>query len=222
MTGKVARVKTSVNSKGRTATRNGTKKAALSGIAPKKASKQLDQRVRRTRDALGDALVALMREKPFKSITVQHVLDRAKVGRATFYSHFRDKDDLFLSDVEEFFNRVAEIPARNRSARRVAPVAELFAHIEHTRDFFAALVASGRLEAVMEIGQECFARGIDKHLAALDGHIPSARRRAMSQAFSGAMLALLQWWLSRAQREPAEAMDELFHQLVWHGATVRK
>ena len=46
--------------------------------------KREDARVRRTRDALGDALVALMHEKPFDSITVQDVLDRANVGRSTF------------------------------------------------------------------------------------------------------------------------------------------
>src|ERR1700752_2902073 len=54
---------------------------------------KVDARVRRTRDALGDALVELMQEKPFDSITVQDVLDRAKVGRSTFYSHYSDKDD---------------------------------------------------------------------------------------------------------------------------------
>jgi AcrR family transcriptional regulator len=44
------------------------------------SGKKTDARVRRTRDALGDALVALMQEKPFETITVQDVLDRAKVG----------------------------------------------------------------------------------------------------------------------------------------------
>src|SRR5947208_3389919 len=61
---------------------------------PAKAVKG-DPRVRRTRDALGDALVALMQEKEFASIRVQDVLDRAGVGRSTFYEHFKDKDDLF-------------------------------------------------------------------------------------------------------------------------------
>ena len=64
---------------------------------------KIDRRVRRTRDLLGDALVALMQEKPFETITVQHVLDRARIGRSTFYTHYRSKDDLFLSDLEDFF-----------------------------------------------------------------------------------------------------------------------
>ena len=67
------------------------------------ADKKTDARVRRTRDALGDALVALMQEKPFETITIQDVLDRAHVSRSTFYSHYSDKDDLLMSDADEFF-----------------------------------------------------------------------------------------------------------------------
>ena len=57
-----------------------------------------DRRILRTRDALGDAMMALLHEKSFDRITVQDVLDRAGVGRATFYAHYRDKHDLFLVD----------------------------------------------------------------------------------------------------------------------------
>jgi len=49
---------------------------------------KIDRRVRRTRDALGDALLKLMQEKAFETITVQQVLDRAGIGRTTFYAHY--------------------------------------------------------------------------------------------------------------------------------------
>src|SRR5438270_14006265 len=82
-----------------------------------------DRRVRRTRDALGDALVALMHEKSFDQITVQQVLDRAGVGRATFYAHYSDKEDLFMSDVEEFFTMASSLFKRHHvQTKRLAPV----------------------------------------------------------------------------------------------------
>src|SRR5687768_18537741 len=74
-------------------------------LAPDK--KKTDARVRRTRDTLGDALIALMQEKPFDTITVQDVLDRAHVSRSTFYTHYSDKDDLLMSDAEEFFEALS-------------------------------------------------------------------------------------------------------------------
>ncbi len=72
-------------------------------------TRKIDSRVTRSRDALGDALLALMQEQPFESITVQQILDRAEIGRSTFYSHYRDKDDLFLSDLEDFFGKISTL-----------------------------------------------------------------------------------------------------------------
>ena len=77
-----------------------------------------DRRIVRTRNALGDAMVALMLEKEFDEITVQQVLDRAGVGRATFYTHYRDKDDLFLSDVEEFLEMFSGVLKRRERPLR--------------------------------------------------------------------------------------------------------
>src|SRR5215216_5388227 len=89
------------------------------------SKKKTDARVRRTRDALGDALIDLMQEKPFHTITVQDVLDRAHVGRSTFYSHYTDKDDLLMSDVDEFYERVAMgLSEKGDKSDRVFPVNE--------------------------------------------------------------------------------------------------
>ena len=83
---------------------------------------KIDRRVRHTRDALGDALLTLMQAKPFETITVQQVLDRAGIGRSTFYAHYRDKDDLFLSDVEDFLEPMSTLLLRHHEAsNRVAP-----------------------------------------------------------------------------------------------------
>ncbi len=58
-----------------------------------------DRRVVRTRELLLDAFVSLLLERGYERMTVQDLLDRAGVGRATFYAHFRSKDDLLTSSV---------------------------------------------------------------------------------------------------------------------------
>jgi AcrR family transcriptional regulator len=128
-------------------------------VSPKTV-KKTDCRVRRTRDALGDALVALMHEKPFAEITVQHVLDRAGVSRSTFYTHYRDKDDLFLSDVEDFLELMAfHLSRQGDRSNRVAPVRELFTHVAEWREFHGVLVKAGKIRDFLELGQGYFARG---------------------------------------------------------------
>jgi AcrR family transcriptional regulator len=181
---------------------------------------KIDRRVRRTRNALGDALITLMQEKPFETIMVQQVLDRAGVGRSTFYAHYRDKDDLFLSDLEDFLELMSTLLLRQREAsNRVAPVRELFAHVAEMRQLRAALIAADKVRDFLEMGQEYFARAIEQRLAALPAShaIAPARRTAMAHAFAGALLSLMSWWVDHGTPASPEEMDHLYHQMVWSG-----
>lgn len=186
----------------------------------KELGKKEDQRVRRTRDRLGDALVEVLLEKPFDDITVQDVLDLAGVSRTTFYTHYRDKNDLFLSDAEEFFEAMAMALTRfGDKSERVAPVRELFAHVGESRPFYNALVESGRIHDVMQLGQKHFARGIEQRLNEIPRAraIPSNRRGAIAHGLAGTLFSLLTWWVQCGMALSPEEMDNLFHQLVWTG-----
>jgi AcrR family transcriptional regulator len=196
----------------------GTPKVNRSPATPK-----TDRRVRRTRDLLGDALVELMHEKPFEAITVQHVLDRAGVGRSTFYSHYSNKDDLFLSDAEEFFELMSTLLSRRGEvSNRVAPVREFFAHVAEWRAFHSALVASSKLNDVLQLAHGHFARAIERRLAELPPArgISAGQRPAAAHAFAGALLSLLSWWINHGTPASPAQMDDLYHRMVWSGISV--
>ena len=185
---------------------------------------KVDRRVQRTRNALGDAFIALIQERKFETITVQHVLDRADVGRSTFYSHYRDKNDLFLSDLEDFFELMSDsLSARGDTSNRVAPVAELFTHVAEMRPLRAALIAADKHRDVLEMGQGYFARAIERRLNKIpaSNKVPSRKRTAMAQAFAGALLALMSWWLDQSSPASPKEMDDLYHQLVWSGVATQ-
>ena len=186
--------------------------------SPKKG----DARVKRTREALGDALISLMQEKPFESITVQDVLDRAHVSRSTFYTHYSDKDDLLMSDAEEFFEAISmALSQHGDKSDRVFPVQEFFAHLSNVQPFYKALVKSGKFQENMELARGHFARGIERRLAELPraGSIPANELQAMAFTHAGALLSLLTWWLDHGMRESPAEMDQLFHRMVWNGAS---
>lgn len=61
-------------------------------------SQKADRRVQKTQQSLRNALIALILEKHYDTISVQDIIERANVGRSTFYLHFRDKEDLFRGD----------------------------------------------------------------------------------------------------------------------------
>lgn len=195
--------------------RSGTTRRHLSRIV-----RRLDPRVRRTRNALGDALIALMQERPFDAISVGDVLERAGVGRSTFYVHYRDKDDLFTSDVDDFWMVIANrLLVTDEPSDRIAPVRELFAHCAGMRGLLDAMRAAGKQHEVAELGRLHFARAVDARLARLPRttELPPLRRHALAHAAAGAIFSLLEWWLSTGEPFSAQEADDLIHRSFWHG-----
>lgn len=183
-------------------------------------TRKLDSRVKHTRDALGDALLALMQEKSFESITVQEILDRAGIGRSTFYSHYSDKDDLFLSDLEDFMELMSKLLVNApETSNRVLPVREFFHHVGEMRHMHTLLVASGKMHEFIDLGQGYFARAIERRLAALPAtcQMAASRRTAIAQCYAGAFFSLLSWWLAQAAPPSPVEMDTMFHQMFWSG-----
>ena len=185
-----------------------------------KQRRKPDRRIRRTCERLGSALVALIQERPIDDVTVQDVLDRASVGRSTFYLHFRDKDDLLLSQLEKFLETMSTaLSTRNKRSHRVVPVAELFAHIGSQKKLYRALADSGRLNDFFDLAQGYFARGIEQRLTESKrlSKLPQRELGARASALAGSILSLLRWWLGRGAKESPRAVDELFHRMVWNG-----
>lgn len=189
---------------------------------PRRSNKQRrapDLRIRRTRGRLSDALVELMQEKPIDEVTVQEVLDRARVGRSTFYLHYHDKDDLFLCVLEDGMEMWSTALSRKKEkSLRVAAVMEFFTHAASGKKIYRALVDSGRIHAFFELAQGYFARGIARRMKDMGlKNLGQSEMDARSHALAGNLLALLKWWLDRGAKESPAAIDELFHRMVWRG-----
>lgn len=183
----------------------------------KRRGEKTDARVERTKRALGAALIELMLERHFDTITVQEVLDRAGVGRATFYAHFRNKRDLFLSDYERMLDALEAHLARDpRQRARVAPVAEFFRHVGEAQTFIEALRASGQLDLVWEIGAAHFAKMIERRLKVLSPDSGTSQLETVlaSKFCAGALMEMLKWWHDRDARPTPEQMDEIYHQMA--------
>jgi len=86
-----------------------------------------DRRSQRTQQALGHALVELMTEKGYDAISIKDIIERANVGRSTFYSHYVDKDDLFVSQMDQVMDMLSHHPQERRNP--FFPSLGLFQHI---------------------------------------------------------------------------------------------
>jgi AcrR family transcriptional regulator len=201
-----------------TKSHSSTKKPAPSRPLP---ARHRDERVRRTCERLGSAFLSLILEKPIQQITVQQVLDRASVGRSTFYVHYRDKNDLLLSQLERFCEFMSTLLiVRGERSLRVVPVTEMLEHIGTQNRLLARLSESGHLGDFFDLAQGYFARGIERRLAA-SGRLPNCSKHELSaraSALAGSLLALVRWWLDHDEKLSPREVDDLYHRMVWNGA----
>ena len=63
-----------------------------------------DLRIIKTKQALHDALLTLLSQKPLEQISIAEICREAKVNRGTFYLHYEQKEGLF----EEYFQEIME------------------------------------------------------------------------------------------------------------------
>lgn len=184
-------------------------------------SKKLDRRAIRTRRSLSEALIALLRVKRWDAITVQQVIDRANVGRSTFYAHYRDKDDLLRSTFAEFLGGIGtHIRWENLGTGRVVPVLELFTHLQDEfHHFYRALVRSQKTDLLLKIGPGQMASGIEVSLTSwlADKAQPLVPIPVLSNYLASGILSMLKWWLDQNMPYSPKRMDQIFHELVMPG-----
>ncbi len=186
-----------------------------------KAEAAVDPRVRRSTRALGTALVELLHEREFDSITVQDVLDRAGVGRATFYAHYRNKEDVLYSAFENvialFHDRLDHPSA---PPGRLVPVAEFLTHIGEVDAFASRLRASGKFEEMMSLLMDSVARSIEERIAPAVGTQPAVPPRLLARMLAAAFIEMLRWWTEQRDRAAPAQMDATFHVLA--GTAMRR
>lgn len=183
-------------------------------------SQKDDRRSQRTRQALHQALFALMREKRYDAITVQDIIDQANVGRSTFYAHFVDKEDLASFSLELILGALIHNPAPGAPAGHgLIATAALFEHVRDQFPLFQMQMRGRGLELFFERGQAYWSRKIEQDLQT---HLPPGQTAAVPLAVvanyvTGAWVTLLKWWLENKMPYTPERMDEIFQQLVLPG-----
>src|SRR5579859_1975622 len=128
--------------------RYGTDRQKCSGEKEQgmKTEKQ-DRRSERTRRLLSEALTSLMLERRYVDLTVQDILDRANIGRSTFYAHYWDKDDLLASQIEQMLAALScQVETAPKDAATLLPSLGLFQHVQEYYPLFPALVRGQAVE----------------------------------------------------------------------------
>jgi len=181
-----------------------------------------DRRSQRTQQALMDALIALLAVKHYDEISINDIIDRANVGRSTFYAHYQGKDDLLKSGFERvldmLIHHISFGEAEGQDLR--LDTTQLFRHAQGHYELYRTLVWGSGFEILTKDGHAAlsakFQKSLTQHLSGKPE--PSIPLAVLSYSMAGTLLILLKWWLDNKMPYSPEYMDEIFQQLVMSSA----
>jgi len=161
---------------------------------------KIDRRIQRTRKLITDALLNLLMDKKFSEITIQEITDTANVGRATFYLHYRSKDECLMQLLTEGFDSlVAEIEKNNEEQNDFVTSIELtLAHISNNRKLYLALL-SDPLGGNILMDVRNYIKADMMPIIPVPPNFNPVLHEALATYLAGAQLDILMWWL---QEEP--------------------
>ena len=181
-----------------------------------------DRRVQRTRELLQKTLVELIDEREYDAITIQDIVDRANIGRTTFYKHYNSKDDLFMSCHEAMlssfqFERLYSHPlSREELLEKEAPPRMImaFQHLDETRARLSAVFQGKDGPMILRQIRDRSAQEIEANLHAIihkaDDNIPLD---ILAVYLAGAQLALVLWWLEKRRAHTPKDIVQALHRL---------
>lgn len=184
-------------------------------------AKKVDRRVERTRQLLEAALLALIKEKGFDAISVQDIIDRANVGRATFYAHYDNKLDLLASGFEGLEADLKRQQGDRRShignadERLFSFSHALLAHAYRHREVFPAMVSKGGGAVVQHVLRNLLLQLVrdDVKTMALQENKHPVPPEAVAQFIAGGLFGLLMWWLNGKMQLSVEDANKVFRRL---------
>ena len=183
-------------------------------------ARKMDRRVQRTRKLLRDALMSLIMEDGYDAVSIQDITEKANLGRATFYLHFKDKDELLLDVMEQFIDDFMEqVPQISEAQWRLddtKALVRLFDFASEHYDLYRILIiGSGGITAANQLRRsvaENIARFIQREIDEL-GAKPIVPTDFIANHFAGSLLATIYWWLDSDLSYTPEEMAEMFQKV---------
>lgn len=182
---------------------------------------QNDQRAIRSSEMLYDGLSSLLREKPLVEISVSELVERANVGRATFYRHFDTIEDILRMRCDQVFNGFLEYVKAYRSeppAPRTALLKLLLRYFYLHSDIIESLLLAERVDIVHEAWRILF----ETYKSQLTAHIgiPEEFAAYAIAVRTCALTGILVHWVENGKRHPPDELAEMLGKIMGQTVTL--
>jgi AcrR family transcriptional regulator len=177
-----------------------------------------DPRVRKTRRLLRDALVSLILEKDYASVSIKEITERADVAYITFFRHFESIDHLLMEILDQGLGDLQgyiETLAKNSETSSLETEGKLiFEYIEKEANLFRILFKSQSVERVRKKVVQNIAAIFQKSCLPLARSGNKMAIAITSNHIATSLLALIEWWLDNNLKPSPTHMGKVYKSLI--------
>jgi AcrR family transcriptional regulator len=185
--------------------------------------RKTDPRVIRTRHMLRDALIALILEKGYDTLTIQDITDKAGLRRATFYLHYKDKEELLFAILEETFDELV-CKIDQLTTGLITPEAEMamhlviFKHAQENADLYRSILGGHGASTIIRYIREYLIRTFLRDMKECTPELRLVMPVDVLANFAASVkLNMAIWWLEQGMPYTPEQMAEMCTRLTRNG-----
>src|SRR5579871_4452983 len=179
--------------------------------------RKIDRRIERTQQLLAQALMDLIIERGYDTISIQDIADRANVSRTTFYLHYKDKDDLLYRSVTQIYDELIAshkglqpIEAAESDYATVTCNDGDFRHVAEYADFYRVMLSKqGSMEFTLRVLSyltQAMMPSLTERSEKL-GTEPNVPLEMISAFLAGAQVGVTKWWLENGNDQKYSSED---------------
>lgn len=183
----------------------------------------MDRRQRKTRESIFSAFTELLSKKDFNKITVGEIIEKADVGRATFYAHFETKEFLLKELCEELFCHIFDAANFEDNKHRhifdcEAPncvFLHLFRHLQKNDNNILDLLSGNNNELFLRYFKTNLQKLVKSHLVLFE----SKKSAKLPEDFrinhiTSGFVETIKWWVDNGMKENPETITNYFFMAV--------
>lgn len=183
----------------------------------------MDRRQKKTRAAIFHAFISLLSEKSYTRITVQEIIDRADVGRTTFYAHFETKDHLLKALCEELFGHIISSAldcthTHGLYSDKSAPnsvFCHLLQHLQENDNNILGLLSCESSEIFLRYFKDSLNELIQTQFINQNpNYNTDIPQDFLINHISGSFVEMVLWWIKGKMRQTPEELDKYFRSVI--------
>lgn len=180
-----------------------------------------DPRVRRTRRILREALVSLILEKDYTSISIKEITERADMAYITFFRHYTTIDELLLEVLDEglaeLLSHIGTLAGKTDDPANEIEGRIIFEYIKAKSDLFRILLKSQSVTRIRKSVIQNIATMYEDSCDFLRRPNSQIPAKIVSNHMATSLLALVEWWLENKMSPPPSQMGKIYRALIIDG-----